>query len=206
MRLKQPTRERCGPHHRSPIRPCSRWGLPCHGCCQPRGALLPHHFTLTCLPKQTSAVCFLWHFPWARAPQALPGTLPCGARTFLPATHCFQRSRPPAVRRRGSAFRFNAESSEWRGDCLADSAPIIYQALRARPPCITTTQRSPRLTATGRKLHSVLDISSFSASARSYSRFLCPPVRRAARTTASLTPSVSSRTRRIRSASASGSP
>jgi len=31
----------------------------------------------------TSAVCFLLHFPWARAPQALPGTSPCGARTFL---------------------------------------------------------------------------------------------------------------------------
>src|ERR1700689_3313529 len=26
---------------------------------------------------------FLLHFPWARAPQALPGTLPDGARTFL---------------------------------------------------------------------------------------------------------------------------
>ena len=22
------------------------------------------------------AVCFLWHFPWTRVPQALPGTLP----------------------------------------------------------------------------------------------------------------------------------
>jgi hypothetical protein len=32
-----------------------------------------------------TAVSFLWHFPWARAPQALPGTLPDGARTFLPA-------------------------------------------------------------------------------------------------------------------------
>jgi hypothetical protein len=31
------------------------------------------------------AVYFLWHFPWAHAPQALPGTLPYGARTFLPA-------------------------------------------------------------------------------------------------------------------------
>ena len=29
------------------------------------------------------AVYSLLHFPWARAPQALPGTLPCGARTFL---------------------------------------------------------------------------------------------------------------------------
>src|SRR3984885_10642662 len=26
---------------------------------------------------------FLLHFPWARAPQALPGTVPSGARTFL---------------------------------------------------------------------------------------------------------------------------
>ena len=30
-----------------PIWSCSEWGLPCHGCYQPRGALLPHHFTLT---------------------------------------------------------------------------------------------------------------------------------------------------------------
>ncbi len=27
--------------------PCTRWGLPCHGPHSPRGALLPHHFTLT---------------------------------------------------------------------------------------------------------------------------------------------------------------
>ena len=33
--------------HRTPIRSCSRRGLPCRRCCQPRGALLPHHFTLT---------------------------------------------------------------------------------------------------------------------------------------------------------------
>ena len=29
------------------------------------------------------AVCSLLHFPWAHAPQALPGAAPCGARTFL---------------------------------------------------------------------------------------------------------------------------
>jgi hypothetical protein len=29
-----------------PIRSCSRWGLPCHPCCQGRGALLPHRFAL----------------------------------------------------------------------------------------------------------------------------------------------------------------
>ncbi len=30
-----------------PIWACWRWGLPCRDCHQPRGALLPHHFTLT---------------------------------------------------------------------------------------------------------------------------------------------------------------
>ena len=60
-------------------------------CYQPRGALLPHLFTLT----SELAVSFLWHFPWARALQALPGALSEGARTFLHAA--------------------------WHSDCPADS-------------------------------------------------------------------------------------
>jgi len=83
--LKQPTRGPCGQHVCPPIWSCSGWGLPCHTCYQVRGALLPHHFTLTGPAETGSAVYFLWHFPWTRALQALPGTLPCGARTFLPA-------------------------------------------------------------------------------------------------------------------------
>ena len=47
VHLKRPTREQRGPRQCSPIWSCSGWGLPCHGCYQPRGALLPHHFTLT---------------------------------------------------------------------------------------------------------------------------------------------------------------
>ena len=88
VRLKRPTRTRHGPRHGVPIWPCSEWGLPCHACCQTRGALLPHHFTLTVRRNDPGglAVYFLWHFPWTHAPQALPGTLPCGARTFLPHT------------------------------------------------------------------------------------------------------------------------
>jgi len=35
---------------------------------------------------------FLLHFPWARAPQALPGTVSEGARTFLPISCEMQRS------------------------------------------------------------------------------------------------------------------
>ena len=30
-----------------PMRPCSRWGLPCHPRCRGRGGLLPRRFTLT---------------------------------------------------------------------------------------------------------------------------------------------------------------
>jgi len=33
--------------------------------------------------RRVPAVYFLWHFPWAHAPQALPGALSEGARTFL---------------------------------------------------------------------------------------------------------------------------
>jgi len=80
-----------GRHPDSPIggvvrRPTPLFGLAPGGvyraasCYQSRGALLPHHFTLT---DQRSAVYFLWHFPWAHAPQALPGALSEGARTFL---------------------------------------------------------------------------------------------------------------------------
>ena len=56
-----------------PIWFCSRWGLPCRPCCQRRGALLPHPFTLT--PDVSVAVCFLWHFPWGHPRRALPGTV-----------------------------------------------------------------------------------------------------------------------------------
>jgi hypothetical protein len=84
--LKQPTRK-----HPRAWAYASLFGLapdgvyPAAECCHPRGALLPHHFTLTPPhPKTKGAVYFLWHFPWAHAPQVLPGILPAGARTFLP--------------------------------------------------------------------------------------------------------------------------
>jgi len=52
-RLKQPTRGCAGNSRRvlglnsPPIWPCCRWGLPCRPSHPGRGALLPHHFTLT---------------------------------------------------------------------------------------------------------------------------------------------------------------
>ena len=80
----QPTQDSSGAGHPSSSTwPCSGWGLPCDLCYQKPGALLPHLFTLTCAAKQPSAVYSLWHFPSPLDARALPGTLPCGARTFL---------------------------------------------------------------------------------------------------------------------------
>src|SRR6202040_2696587 len=70
--------------YRPPIRSCSGWGLPS----QPVSRLLvgsyPHHFTFaaTC----ATAVYFLWPSPSGHPDRALPGTLLCGARTFLDGT------------------------------------------------------------------------------------------------------------------------
>ncbi len=66
-----------------PIWACLRWGLPCRRCHHRRGALLPHHFTLTGRSKSTWAVYFLWHFPSGCPGLALPTTVPCPVRTFL---------------------------------------------------------------------------------------------------------------------------
>ncbi|VXB98548.1 conserved hypothetical protein [Luteimonas sp. 9C] len=63
-------------------------GFAVPACYQARGALLPHHFTLATHPEESFGGIFLLHFPSARAAQALPGTLPCGARTFLGTAGC----------------------------------------------------------------------------------------------------------------------
>ena len=62
-----------------PIWSCSVCGLPCplHYC--GGGALLPHLFTLTPIPKdmssKTRAVYFLWHFPSNGLEPALPDVI-----------------------------------------------------------------------------------------------------------------------------------
>ena len=89
--LKQPTRERRGPRH-APL-----FGLAPSGvypatrrCPRARCALTApfHPYLIPCGP---SAVCSLLHWSSARAAQALPGTLPCGARTFLEAPESTSR-------------------------------------------------------------------------------------------------------------------
>ena len=112
--LERPTRDSGGTGGpSSPIWPCSGWGLPCDPCCQRPGALLPHPFTLACSPRRgPSAVCSLLHFPSPRGARALPGTLPCGARTFL-------RPASPADSRRRSL-----SPSSWSIHDGADPVPL----------------------------------------------------------------------------------
>ena len=71
----------------APIRSCSRWGLPCRPCCQGRGALLPHRFTLAGGGRALApADCSLWHFPWGRPRRPLAGTVFPWSPDF-PPTH-----------------------------------------------------------------------------------------------------------------------
>jgi len=93
--LWRPTRGSSGPGQASPpIWPCSDWGLPCHACYQVvRWALTPP-FHPYLPPGQ--AVCFLWPLPSPYSAQVLPGSLPCGARTFLdPRKSSRDRHAPP---------------------------------------------------------------------------------------------------------------
>ena len=107
--LERPTRVRRGPRHRTPIWSCSGWGLPSRSVLpRARCALTaPFHPYLRFAPK---AVYFLLHFPWAHAPQELPGTLPCGARTFLPRT---SRERLPSLLR----SRHASSATISKGNC-----------------------------------------------------------------------------------------
>ncbi len=98
-----------GAHKRySPIWSCSRRGLPCR-------ELLPVARCALTAPfhpyRPRSAVYFLWHFPWARTLQALPGASSEGARTFL--------CRP-----------------ETCSDCLADSCFLGRAILQVQKPLI----------------------------------------------------------------------
>jgi hypothetical protein len=101
--LQRPTREHVWATRAAPsedVPPAPLFGLAPGGvcrateCCHRRGALLPHPFTLTAPFAGGLAVCFLLHFPWARAPQALPGALPWepGLSSTLARSDCLADS------------------------------------------------------------------------------------------------------------------
>jgi hypothetical protein len=128
--IEQPTRRpqagRLLPHLRTrrlPIWSCSVRGFACHDCYQPRGALLPHLFTLThrrsppCGLELWWAVYFLCHCPSGRPARELPGALPCGVRTFLSRAHfaspALRRATAGGYTRQRSSGRLQQTSIAW---------------------------------------------------------------------------------------------
>lgn len=132
----------------TPIRPCSRWGLPCRPRCRGRGALLPHPFTLACRRRSVggrSALCGTVPEPRAACGDPLPaGRWPApysrGARTFLQPGIA---PRPAAVQPPGAApscaghrRAVNAGGAANRGRYAAASAAMA--ARRASVPASAT--------------------------------------------------------------------
>jgi hypothetical protein len=83
--------------------------------------------------KRGAAVCSLWHSPRGHPHRALPGTLPCGARTFLSQPEGCQRSSDPLRRAHDSrtlAHRRAAVVS--RAFVRSSRATYSWCCLRAR--------------------------------------------------------------------------
>ena len=125
-----------------PIRPCSNRGLPCRSRCRQRGGLLPHRFTLACALDGPSAVCSLWHFPSPRDARALPGTLPCGVRTFLPGRHFACAVTP----RGGHPARCGVVPNR-RSPAKSGTAPAFYRG------CCAACRRPPRSSRCSTRSH-----------------------------------------------------
>ena len=77
-----------------PIWSCSRWGLPCHLCCQRRGALLPHHFNLAAGFRPVSGVISVALSLESPPADVIRHRVLRGARTFLQS---FRTSSHPAI-------------------------------------------------------------------------------------------------------------
>ena len=131
----------CGPAPReAPIRHCSGWGLPCRSCCQVRGGLLPHRFTLALHAGRSRS---LWRFPWGCPRRALPGTLASWSPDF-PRAPCRTRGHPAFRARRAYAVapppstRLMASRQPARGWRDGPGRPAGWRSRRsprcARPP------------------------------------------------------------------------
>jgi len=114
-RLKRPTRKHARASAATRLRVAtSLFGLAPGGvclavrCCHRRGALLPHRFTLTSAVTGASAVYSLLHFPWAHAPQGLPGTFARWSPDFPPRRQKSNAATSLAGRRARSSFGLRA--------------------------------------------------------------------------------------------------
>jgi hypothetical protein len=110
-RLEQPTRERRGPRHGSPIRSCSRWGLPCHAALAPRA--VRSYRTFSPLPRAS-----------------------CDAVRRFAFCCTFRRLAPPRRYLAPCPVEPGLSSAQRvRRGCLASSDAMLPRLLRARGLC-----------------------------------------------------------------------
>ena len=114
-------------------------------CYHRRGALLPHPFTLTTphLAVRSSAVCFLLHFPWAHAPQALPGVLPWepGLSSTLARSDCLANSaadggdsqRDKQGKRKGRLWTVGCSQNRTREGRLETRVVLFFRTYSLQP-------------------------------------------------------------------------
>ncbi len=76
---------------------CFRWGLQCHLCYQRCGALLPHHFNLTCALKGHRRYIFCCTFRQVTLPGRYPAPCFREARTFLVNKNIDAAIRPSII-------------------------------------------------------------------------------------------------------------
>ena len=110
--LMRPTRIPYGPYVQLrwiPIWSCSRWGLPYRPCYQERGALLPHHFTLThCAKSINGRFLFCCTF----------------RRLTSPRSYLAPRPMEPGL----------SSPSQRRSDCLTNFSRVNINKTFARMP------------------------------------------------------------------------
>ena len=74
--------------------------------------------TISPLPRKRGGM-FLWHFPSSRLARVLPGTLPGGARTFLPPDKSGRR--PPSPLAPAQVYRMESRSGVATTDRFLES-------------------------------------------------------------------------------------
>ena len=132
----------------APIRSCSRWGLPCRPCCQGRGALLPHRFTLarglSGKPWQVNPGCAGGLFSVALSLGSPPPAVGRHRIPVEPGLSSVRRANPagsgrPAVWRGGTCARVWRTSSagrikrwRWRAVSLSGGAAGERRSLQSR--------------------------------------------------------------------------
>ena len=127
-RLKQPTRIRCGRHHEIPIRPCSGWGLPCHACCHARGALLPHHFTLTTGLAPVRRYIFCGTFRGLASPRRY--LAPCPVEPGLSS---------PLPKQRSGCLSDSSVAASWGAQTATASRGSLG---KLHPPCLRPSMQT----------------------------------------------------------------